>query len=64
MIPRDADAAGKLRERTLTKLYNARPAWLATAHEALDRAVAEAYGVPPDAGDRAILAHLLAVSRP
>ena len=33
-----------LAERTLTKLYNARPAWLDTAHKALDVAVAAAYG--------------------
>jgi hypothetical protein len=28
----------------LTNLYNQRPAWLAHAHEALDAAVAAAYG--------------------
>ena len=33
-----------IKERTLTKLYNQRPAWLAHAHEALDAAVANAYG--------------------
>jgi hypothetical protein len=33
-----------LAERTLTKLYNQRPAWLAAAHDALDLAVARAYG--------------------
>lgn len=33
-----------LKERTLTNLYNARPAWLALAHETLDKAVAAAYG--------------------
>ncbi len=31
-------------QRTLTKLYNQRPAWLAQAHAALDTAVAAAYG--------------------
>jgi hypothetical protein len=31
-------------KRTLTNLYNQRPAWLAQAHEALDAAVAAAYG--------------------
>jgi hypothetical protein len=31
-------------KRTLTNLYNQRPAWLAHAHEALDAAVAAAYG--------------------
>ncbi len=34
----------QLAERTLTKLYNQRPAWLAGAHQALDLAVARAYG--------------------
>ena len=33
-----------LAERTLTKLYNQRPAWLDAAHQALDSAVAQAYG--------------------
>lgn len=33
-----------LRQRTLTNLYNASPAWLTLAHEALDKAVAAAYG--------------------
>jgi type II restriction/modification system DNA methylase subunit YeeA len=31
-------------KRTLTKLYNDRPSWLANAHRALDEAVADAYG--------------------
>jgi hypothetical protein len=40
-----SDAAAKvLKTRTLTNLYNARPAWLAHAHGALDQAVADAYG--------------------
>ncbi|HRY90246.1 MAG TPA: hypothetical protein P5305_20375, partial [Rubrivivax sp.] len=34
----------ELAKRTLTNLYNQRPAWLAQAHEALDAAVAAAYG--------------------
>ncbi len=33
-----------LRKRTLTNLYNARPAWLEHAHQTLDAAVAQAYG--------------------
>ena len=40
-----SDAAEKeLKKRTLTNLYNARPAWLDHAHKALDEAVAGAYG--------------------
>lgn len=34
----------ELAKRTLTKLYNEMPAWLKTAHEQLDAAVAAAYG--------------------
>ena len=34
-VPRDEDAAKALKKRTLTNLYNARPQWLADAHEAL-----------------------------
>ena len=45
-VPRNAAAASALKQRTLTKLYNERPAWLSYAHEALDAAVAEAYGWP------------------
>ena len=33
-----------LQARTLTNLYNARPAWLTLAHQTLDKAVAHAYG--------------------
>jgi len=34
----------ELKKRTLTNLYNLRPAWLDSAHKVLDAAVAEAYG--------------------
>jgi type II restriction/modification system DNA methylase subunit YeeA len=44
ILPRDEAAAVELKKRTLTNLYNARPAWLDNAHKALDEAVAEAYG--------------------
>ena len=44
ILPVDQDAAKELKKRTLTNLYNARPAWLDHAHAALDEAVAEAYG--------------------
>jgi type II restriction/modification system DNA methylase subunit YeeA len=60
--PRDAAAAAKLRERTLTRLYNERPQWLAGAHEALDRAVAASYGWPEDIGIEEALARLLALN--
>jgi hypothetical protein len=56
-IPRDEDAARALKKRTLTNLYNARPQWLADAHEALDAAVAAAYGWPADiSGEYALTA--------
>ena len=55
-----------LRKRTLTNLYNARPAWLALAHEALDHAVAAAYGwkdYHPQWPDEDILRRLLALNQ-
>jgi type II restriction/modification system DNA methylase subunit YeeA len=44
ILPKDDATAKELKKRTLTNLYNARPAWLNHAHKALDEAVAEAYG--------------------
>lgn len=44
ILPKNETAAKELKKRTLTNLYNARPAWLDHAHKALDEAVAEAYG--------------------
>ena len=61
-VPRDAEAAVALKQRTLTKLYNARPAWLSHAHEALDTAVAKAYGWPADISEDDALAALLALN--
>ena len=54
-----------LAERTLTKLYNQRPAWLDAAHTALDLAVAHAYGwsdYTADMPDEEILKRLLALN--
>ncbi|MBL8310106.1 MAG: class I SAM-dependent DNA methyltransferase [Burkholderiales bacterium] len=56
----------ELKKRTLTNLYNQRPAWLADAHAALDAAVAAAYGwadYTPDMPDNDILARLLALNQ-
>ena len=55
----------ELSERTLTKLYNARPAWLDAAHKTLDQTVATAYGwtdYTPDMPDETILQRLLALN--
>jgi type II restriction/modification system DNA methylase subunit YeeA len=60
--PRDAECAAKLKDRTLTKLYNERPAWLDLAHKKLDAAVAAAYGFPTDLTDEQILEKLLALN--
>ena len=60
--PRDADCAAKLKKRTLTNLYNERPAWLDLAHKKMDAAVAAAYGWPADLTDEQILEKLLALN--
>ena len=61
IVPKSTEATVKLKERTLTNLYNERPRWLADAHEALDRAVAAAYGWPEDIATDDALARLLAL---
>ena len=55
-------SAEELKARTLTNLYNARPAWLADAHRKLDEAVFAAYGWPPTFTDAELLKHLLALN--
>jgi hypothetical protein len=60
--PRNADCAAKLKKRTLTNLYNERPAWLDLAHKKLDAAVAAAYGWPADLSDEQLLERLLALN--
>ncbi|MBI4027857.1 MAG: class I SAM-dependent DNA methyltransferase [Verrucomicrobia bacterium] len=57
--PKDAECAKKLKDRTLTKLYNERPTWLDLAHKKLDEAVAAAYGWPADLPEDEILKRLL-----
>ena len=53
----------ELKRRTLTNLYNERPAWLDTAHRNLDEAVFNAYGLPRDLSDDEVLARLLALNQ-
>jgi len=62
LVPLDEKCAAKLKPRTLTALYNERPAWLDLAHRKLDAAVAAAYGWPADLGDEEILARLLTLN--
>ncbi len=64
IIPKPEHSA-ELKKRTLTNLYNARPAWLDNAHKALDAAVAVAYGwgdYGPEMADEEILWRLLALN--
>lgn len=63
VVPRDAECAARLKDRTLTKLYNARPAWLAACHAKLDAAVCAAYGWPADLSEEQILERLLELNQ-
>jgi type II restriction/modification system DNA methylase subunit YeeA len=60
--PRDEECAKKLTKRTLTNLYNERPAWLANAHDKLDAAVGAAYGFADNLTAEQILEKLLALN--
>lgn len=62
-IPVDEAAAGELKRRTLTDLYNERPMWLEVAHRELDAAVFAAYGWPVEITDAELLGHLLKLNR-
>jgi type II restriction/modification system DNA methylase subunit YeeA len=63
IVPVSAEAAAILKKRTLTNLYNERPAWLGNAHRELDAAVAGAYGWPADISQEDALARLLDLNR-
>ena len=58
-VPRDEEAEKALKKRTLTNLYNARPQWLADAHNALDAAAADAYGWEHGISEEEALGELL-----
>jgi len=60
LVARDPACAARLKDRTLTKLYNV---WLAACHAKLDAAVAAAYGWPAALTDEAILENLLALNQ-
>jgi type II restriction/modification system DNA methylase subunit YeeA len=62
LVPKDADCAASLKKRTLTNLYNERPAWLDLAHRKLDEAVFAAYGWDAGMSDEELLAKLLTLN--
>jgi type II restriction/modification system DNA methylase subunit YeeA len=62
IVPVNPKAAAILKTRTLTNLYNERPAWLDNAHRDLDAAVAAAYGWTADLSEEEALARLLALN--
>lgn len=59
VVPKESACVGKLSKRTLTNLYNERPAWLDLAHKKLDEAVLAAYGWEPSMSDEQLLENLL-----
>ena len=67
LLPVNEEAERKLKRRTLTNLYNERPAWLANLHRDLDAAVFAAYGwaeagAPDELGEEELLGRLLALN--
>ena len=62
ILPKDAAAADEIKKRTLTNLYNARPAWLDDVHKELNAAVAQAYGWPEEISNDEALERLLALN--
>ena len=62
LLPKPEHVAD-LKKRTLTNLYNQRPAWLVNAHRMLDEAVAAAYGWPANLSDEEVLRRLLALNQ-
>ena len=63
VLPVSPEAGAELKKRTLTNLYNQRPAWLDMAHQRLDAAVAAAYGWPDGLTDDEILERLFALNQ-
>jgi type II restriction/modification system DNA methylase subunit YeeA len=63
LVAKSDEAAKLLKKRTLTNLYNDRPAWLDALHTRLDAAVARAYGWPEDISEEEALARLFALNQ-
>jgi type II restriction/modification system DNA methylase subunit YeeA len=63
IVPVSPKAAAILKKRTLTNLYNERPAWLDNAHCELDAAVAAAYGWPAGISEEDAPSWLLDLNR-
>jgi hypothetical protein len=63
LMPKSPEAEKVLRKRTLTKLYNEKPAWLQHAHRELDEAVAAAYGWGWPLEDEEILKRLFELNQ-
>ena len=63
LLPMDEAAAKELKKRTLTNLYNQRPAWLDHLHRELDATVAAAYGWPEGMDDEEILRRLFLLNQ-
>lgn len=63
ILPVSPEAAAELKKRTLTNLYNQRPAWLDMAHQRLDAAVAAAYGWPEGLSDDEVLERLFKLNQ-
>ncbi|MCG8558617.1 MAG: class I SAM-dependent DNA methyltransferase [Hyphomicrobiales bacterium] len=63
VVPKHEKALAILKKRTLTNLYNERPAWLEHAHKALDEAVAAAYGWPAGLADEEMLKQLFQLNQ-
>jgi len=63
LLPKDDKAATLLKKRTLTDLYNEKPAWLSHAHHDLNAAVANAYGWSWPMTDDEVLTSLFALNQ-
>lgn len=63
LVPKSPEAEKALKKRTLTNLYNEKPAWLQHAHREMDEAVAAAYGWEWPLADEEILKRLFKLNQ-